>query len=91
MIEVKGENGESLLFDGNFLIKMRHDGKLESARNPANTFREAQVKVKEKKGVRRYEAMVACQAFFALTFGDASKPAWDELVTALEAQRSSQS
>lgn len=87
MIEVKGENGESLLYDGNFLIKMRHDGKQESARNPANTFRQAQVKVKEKKGVRRYEALIACQAFFALTFGDESKPAFDELVTALEAQR----
>ncbi len=87
MIEVKGENGESLLYDGNFLIKMRHDGKQESARNPANTFREAQVKVKEKKGVRRYEALIACQAFFALSFGDGSKPAFDELVAALEAQK----
>lgn len=87
MIEVKGDNGESLIHDGTFLIKLRHDGKQESARNPVNTYRQCQLKVKEKKGVRRYEALIACQAFFALTFPEESKPAFDELVAALEAQR----
>ncbi len=87
MIEVSGENGESLLYDGNFVMKMRHFGKQEAARNPANTYREYSLKVKEKKGVRRYELLLACQAFFSLTFLEESKPAFDELIAALEAQK----
>lgn len=87
MIEVTGENGESLILDGGFLIKMRHFGKQEAARNPISTFREYQLKVKEKQGVRRYELLIACQAFFSLTFLEDSKPAFDELITALQAQQ----
>ena len=87
MIEVKGENGESLLYDGNFVIKMRHFGKQEAARNPANTYREYTLKVKEKKGVRRYELLLACQAFFSLTFLEVSKPAFDEFIAALESRQ----
>lgn len=87
MIEVKGENGESILHDGNFVMKMRHFGKQESARNPATTYREYSLKVKEKKGVREYELVLACQAFFALTFTEESKPSFDEVIAALEAQQ----
>jgi hypothetical protein len=35
MIEITGNDGESIVFDGAFVMEHRHDGKEESARNPA--------------------------------------------------------
>jgi hypothetical protein len=37
MIEIKGNGAESIVFDGNFVMKYRHHGKEESAQNPATT------------------------------------------------------
>ncbi|MFN8025758.1 MAG: hypothetical protein U0W40_05175 [Acidimicrobiia bacterium] len=89
MIQAKGTNGESIIFDGNFVIKMRHDGKQEITRNTIDTYRESQVKAKKlKKGhEQEYEALIACGAFFSLTVTEEQKPALDELIAALDATK----
>lgn len=89
MIQVKGNNGEAIIFDGNFVIKMRHDGKQEVTRNTVDTYRESQVKAKKlKKGhEQEYEALIACGAFFSLTVPESEKANLDELVAALEATK----
>jgi hypothetical protein len=86
MIEVKGINGESIVFDGNFVMKYRHEGKEESARNPASTYRQCDVKAKKVKKGRapEYEVLLACSSFFALTIPESEKPKLDELVAQLE-------
>lgn len=91
MIEVRGTNGESLQFDGEYVRKFRHDGKEESAVNPVSTYRETRVKAKKaKRGAEpTYEVLVACATIFALTVPESEKPSLDELVAALEATRSS--
>lgn len=89
MIEVRGLNGESLQFDGEYVRKFRHDGKEESAVNPAATYRETQVKAKKakKQAEPHYEVLVACATIFALTVPESEKPALDAFVAALEATR----
>lgn len=91
MIEVKGLNGESLVFDGATLAKFRHNGMDEAARNPLSTFREVQVKHKPgKRGKEgRFDVMVAMSSFMALSVPESAKPALDELIAALEASRTS--
>ena len=86
MIEIKGEGGESILFDGASVAKFRHDGKEESARNPAGTFREVRVKAKKTKPGReqRYDVLLACATIFSLTIPESEKPKLDELVAQLE-------
>ncbi len=89
MIEIKGEGGESLLFDGASVAKFRHDGKEESARNPASTFREVRVspkkqKKKERDQEQRYDVLLACSTIFSLTILASEKPKLDELVVELE-------
>jgi len=74
MIEIRGEGGESILFDGASVAKFRHDGKEESARNPASTFREARVSPKKTKP----------STIFSLTIPESEKPKLDELVMQLE-------
>ena len=85
-IEVKGEGGESILYDGASVAKFRHDGKEESARNPASTFREARVKPKKTKRdqEQRYDVLLACATIFSLTIPESEKPKVDELVIELE-------
>lgn len=92
MIEVKGLDGESIVFDGTTVAKWRHGGKQEVARNLATTFRQCDVTVR-KKGRKerdlpdRYDVMLACSAFFSLTIEADQRPLLDELVAALEASR----
>jgi len=87
MIEIKGERGESILFDGASVAKFRHDGKEEVARNPASTFREVRVKPKKMKKrdvEQRYDVLLACASIFSLTIVESEKPKFDELVAELE-------
>lgn len=87
MIEIKGEGGESILFDGASVAKFRHNGLEEVARNPASTYREVRVKPKKmKKGdvEQRYDVLLACAAIFSLTVTESEKPKLDELVSQLE-------
>jgi len=85
-IEVRGDGGESILFDGTSVAKFRHDGKEESARNPASTFREARIKAKKtKRGQeQRYDVLLACATIFSLTIVESEKPKLDELVAELQ-------
>lgn len=89
MIEVIGNNGESLLYDGTTVTKFRHHGKDEAARNPVSTFRE--VKVKHKPGKRgregTYEVLLAMSSFMALSVPESQKGNLDQLVGALESSR----
>jgi len=89
VIELKGLNGESLVFDGATLAKFRHNGLDEAARNPVSTYREVQVKHKPgKRGKEgRYDVLVAMSSFLALSIPEDAKPLLDELVAALEAGR----
>jgi hypothetical protein len=86
MIEIKGNDGESIVFDGTFVMKFRHGGKEESARNPAGTYRQCDVKAKKVKKGREPELQVllACATIFALTIPETEKPKLDELVAELE-------
>lgn len=89
MIEIRGDGGESLLFDGASVAKFRHDGKEEAARNPASTFRELRVspkkqKRKERGTEQRYDVLLACSTIFSLTIPESEKPKLDELVAELE-------
>ncbi len=89
MIEIKGEGGESLLFDGASVAKFRHDGKEESARNPASTYREVRVTPKKQKRKdrgqeQRYDVLLACSTIFSLTIVESEMPKLDELVAELE-------
>jgi len=86
VIEVRGEGGESILFDGASVAKFRHDGKEESARNPASTYREVRIKPKKaKKGQEpRYDVLIACSTIFSLTITEPEKPKLDQLIGELE-------
>lgn len=93
MIEVKGRNGESIVFDGTFVSKFRHDGKDEAAKNPASTYRQCDVKAKKRKkrdadAEQEYDVMLAMASFMSLTIGEADRPQLEALVAALEAARS---
>ena len=92
VIEIKGEGGESILFDGASVAKFRHDGMEEIARNPASTYRELRVKAKKRKKrdpEQRYEVLLACSTVFSLTIAESQKPRLDELVIELERLSSS--
>ena len=87
MIEIKGEGGESILFDGASVAKFRHNGMQEVARNPVSTYRETRVKakkVKKRDTVQRYDVLVACSTIFSLTITEAEKAKLDDLVADLE-------
>ena len=87
MIEIKGEGGESILFDGASVSKFRHNGMEEVARNPLSTFREVRVKPKKRKKrdvEQRYDVLLACSTIFSLTIPESEKPKLDELVMQLE-------
>jgi hypothetical protein len=85
-IEIKGEGGESILFDGASVAKFRHNGMEEVARNPASTYREVRVKAKKAKRdqEQRYDVLLACASIFSLTITESEKPKLDELVQLLE-------
>lgn len=87
MIEIKGEGGESILFDGASVAKFRHNGMQEVARNPVSTYREVRVKSKKMKKrdvEQRYDVLLACSAIFSLTIPESERPKLDELVAELE-------
>jgi hypothetical protein len=87
MIEIKGENGESILFDGASVAKFRHNGMEEVARNPVSTYREVRVKPKKMKKrdvEQRYDVLLACATIFSLTIPESEKPKLEELVSQLE-------
>ncbi len=87
MIEVKGEGGESIVFDGASVAKFRHNGLEEVARNPVSTYREVRVKPKKMKKrdvEQRYDVLLACAAIFSLTVTESEKSNLDELVSELE-------
>jgi hypothetical protein len=87
MIEIKGEGGESILFDGASVAKFRHNGMEEVARNPVSTYRETRVKAKKRKkrdAHQRYEVLLACSAILSLTITESEKPKLDALVAELE-------
>lgn len=85
-IEVKGVNGERLLYDGATVAKFRHNGMDEAARNPVSTYREIRVTHKPAKRSRpgRYEVMLAMASFMSLTVEESEKPQLDALVAALD-------
>jgi hypothetical protein len=85
VIEIKGDNGESIVFDGAYVSKFRHDGKDEAAKNPASTFRECKVKPKKRKGdaEQKYEVLLAMSSFMSLTIGESAKAQLDDLVARL--------
>lgn len=85
-IEIKGDGGESILFDGASVAKFRHDGKEEVARNPVGTFREVRVKARKAKRGRepQYDVLLACASIFSLTIPESEKPKLDDLVRRLE-------
>jgi len=88
-IEIKGERGESILYDGASVTMFRHDGMEEVARNPASTYRETRVKakkMKKKDTEQRYDVLLACSTIFSLTIGESEKPKLDHLVAELEAR-----
>ncbi|WP_353827282.1 hypothetical protein [Agromyces sp. SYSU T0242] len=89
-IEVKGANGERLLYDGASVAKFRHDGMDEAARNPVSTFREIRVTHRPPKRGRpgHYEVLLAMSSFMSLTVEETEKPQLDALVAALERSRS---
>ena len=86
MIEIKGDNGESIVFDGTYVSKFRHNGQDEAAKNPASTFRGCTVKAKKRKGdaEQKYEVMLAMTSFMSITIGETAKAELDELVGQLE-------
>ncbi|MFF2272986.1 hypothetical protein ACFVTX_11970 [Agromyces sp. NPDC058136] len=85
MIEVKGANGERLLFDGASVAKFRHDGLQEVARNPVSTYRSIDVRLRPGKRGRpdTYEVLLAMASFMSLTVGVDQKPQLDEFVAAI--------
>jgi len=86
VIEVKGLNGESLIYDGATLTKFRHNGLEEAMRNPVSSYRQTQVKAKKRKketDEQQYEVLIACQGFFSLTITEAAKPVLDDLIAQL--------
>jgi hypothetical protein len=88
MIEVQGENGESLVYDGATVAKFRHGGNEEVARNPASTYRQCDVKVKKRKKKhpeQLYDVLLACSSFMSLTVTETNRPKLDELIAVLEA------
>lgn len=89
MIEVKGANGESIIFDGTYVAKFRHGGKQEAAKNPVTTYRQVDVKAKKRKGDREqeYDVMVFLASIMSLTITESEKPRFDELVAAMEAAK----
>jgi hypothetical protein len=90
-IEVRGEGGESILYDGASVAKFRHDGKEEVARNPVSTFREVRIKPRKRKKrdvEQRYDVLLACSTIFSLTVPESEKPKLDELVLELERRAS---
>lgn len=90
MIELKGLNGESVVFDGATVAKFRHNGLDEAARNPVSTFREVQIRhhpgKRGKEG--RYEIMVVLTSFMSLQVPESEKETLDELVAQLQAASS---
>jgi hypothetical protein len=89
MIKVTGRNGESIVFDGTYVAKLRHNGNDEAARNPADTYRQCTVKAKKRKGdaEQEYEVMLAMSSFMSLTIGESDKANLDALVAELEVLR----
>ncbi|GAA3194899.1 hypothetical protein [Actinocorallia longicatena] len=89
MIEVRGLNGESLVFDGATVTKFRHNGSDQAARNPISTFRELQVKHKPgKRGKEgRYDVLLAMSSFMSLSVPESGLASLEELRTALETPR----
>ncbi|WP_438854978.1 hypothetical protein [Agromyces sp. M3QZ16-3] len=85
-IEVKGANGERLVYDGATVAKFRHNGMDEAARNPISTYREIRVIHKPAKRGRpgHYEVLLAMASFMSLTVEETEKPQLDALVAALE-------
>ena len=85
-IEVKGADGEGLLYDGATVAKFRHNGMDEAARNPVSTYREIRVTHKPAKRGRpgQYEVLLAMASFMSLTVEESEKPRLDAFVAALE-------
>ena len=87
---MSGHNGESIVFDGNFVSKFKHDGKEETAKNPASTYRQCDVKPRKRKKrdtekEQEYDVMLAMSSFMTLTIGESAKHDLDSLIAALEA------
>ena len=80
MTEVKGANGESIVFDGATVAKFKHNGQQEVARNPVSTFRELSIKERtslfgKPRNPREYEVLLAMSSFMSLTVDEAGKAA----------------
>jgi hypothetical protein len=88
-IEVKGANGERLLYDGATVAKFRHNGMDEAARNPVSTYREVRVTHRPAKRGRpgHYEVLLAMASFMSLTVEESEKPRLDAFVAALEGSK----
>jgi len=86
MIHVDGCNGESISLDGLYILKFRHHGKDQAARNLAHTFRGATVtaKKRQRNTPQKYDVMIACSSFMSLTILETERPALDALIHELE-------
>lgn len=93
-LTVKGKNGESLVLNDGVIAKWRHNGMQEVARNLASTYRQTDIApmtkgVFSKKPTGELMVTIACGAIFGLVIDEATRPALDVLVAALEEQRDS--
>lgn len=86
MIQVNGEGGESIVFDGVTVSKYLHDGKEQAATNLATTYRETRVTPKKAKAgeEQRYDVLIACGTIFSLTVPESETSKLAELVAELE-------
>ncbi|MFT4085628.1 MAG: hypothetical protein QM658_00485 [Gordonia sp. (in: high G+C Gram-positive bacteria)] len=85
MTEVKGADGESIVFDGATVAKFKHNGLDETARNPVSTFRELRVKERtslfgKPRNPREFDVLLAMSSIMALTVDEAGKAAIEAMV-----------
>lgn len=89
MVEIKGADGESIVFDGATVAKFKHHGKQETARNPASTFRELRVSQKKTllgkvKDPDRYDALLAMGSIMTLSVDAEGRAALEALAAELQ-------
>ncbi|MCE4027554.1 MULTISPECIES: hypothetical protein [unclassified Microbacterium] len=92
-IEVSGADGESIVYDGATVTKFKHQGKLETARNPASTYREIRIKERtslfgKPRDPREFEVLLAMSSIMSLTVDEAGRSEIERLAAVLDEQRS---
>lgn len=92
-MEIKGANGESIVYDGTTVAKYRHFGKDEAARNPVSTFRDLTFSQKTSlfgkvKNPDEWDALLAMGSFMSLTVDAEGKAELERLVAELRSAQS---